>query len=120
MKINTVLETIEMNFKGKAFNHNTDECVYKTDEGKKCFIGLFIPDGHVAEKFKGSVKGLLYTYPTLKKYMPSNDKNKLSNLQRVHDASYYNLYYNDIENFNTLEEQKMYLMINAMDILGEN
>ena len=42
-----VKEIIYTKFKGRAVDEDSGLCSYLNAEGKKCFIGLFIPDYHV-------------------------------------------------------------------------
>lgn len=42
-----------------AYDHTAGQCMYLTADGNKCGVGLFIPDGHPAQKSKHSVDGLL-------------------------------------------------------------
>lgn len=113
MNIDKVLELIETDFKGKAMEGS--QCKYKTDDGRKCFIGLFLPEGHAAQKEEDmNVRSLLGKYPDLRNYMPSDDLDKLNTLQRVHDS----FGFNGIDEM-SLTEQKFYLQLRALDVLGE-
>jgi hypothetical protein len=76
---------------GQAKDH-TGACKYLEEgTGNKCAVGLFIPDGHDAQNYHGSVSGLVYEYkncgprelPALIYY----NVDLLSRLQRVHDAT---------------------------------
>jgi hypothetical protein len=80
---NKVIKHIEKNFKGKA---QTEDgfCIYKTEDGKKCAVGMFIPDGHSAANSITNVEGLLLDYPDLKKVMPFSERD-LRIFQNVHD-----------------------------------
>jgi len=111
MKIDKVLETIERDFKGKATD-GTGGCVYLATDNKKCYVGLFIPNGHEACNFEGTVSFLLEEYPDLINKMPTKIINKLANLQNAHDTY-------GINNINelTLDEQKMYLQLESMRVL---
>jgi hypothetical protein len=45
----TIIDKINSDFKGKASTFTisgVDQCQYLTDDGRKCSIGLFIPNGH--------------------------------------------------------------------------
>jgi hypothetical protein len=114
MKIAEVLEVIEKEFKGKAYEDAV--CQYLTQDGKKCLIGMFIPKNHAGSTYEGSVDYLLDKYPDLTSYMPTGDIKVLQELQMTHDGEFYA----DIEDFETLEEQKMYLMFEATRILGDS
>jgi hypothetical protein len=61
-----------------------ENCVYLADDGNRCSIGVFIPDGHAGEKSKGMVQELLHFYPDLNALMPL-DIDGLVQLQFVHD-----------------------------------
>ncbi len=116
MNIDKVLEVIENDFKGKAFNEEAGNCSYLTEEGKKCFVGLFIPDGHEAQSFRGSVGPLLRLYPDLKDLMPTKDEDALNTLQQIHDETILiDSYYSHLD----LPEQITYLQLQALRILGE-
>lgn len=62
-------------------------CLYLNDQGNKCAVGLFIPDGHYAQSYEGDYNNLKNKYPDLKEKMPLED---MMELQRVHDS------YNDV------------------------
>lgn len=89
-------------FKGKAEEvghgpYSVSRCAYKTVDGKKCAVGMFIPEGHDAQSYIGTVGDLLECHEGLEKHMPLSfertfyyeaDKEKKSPLQmfqNVHD-----------------------------------
>lgn len=113
MKIDTVLETIERDFKGKAKDYDSDLCLYSTPEGRKCYVGLFIPEGHEGQKYRGTSSGLLNEYPELQGNMPSTNRVTLTELQILHDTSAIDTNIDDL----SLDEQKMYLMLHSMRLL---
>lgn len=80
-----ILNKIEKDFKGKASYGSA--CFYLTNDGRKCPIGLFIPDGHEAQKVCFRVNKLLERYPDLYKYMPSKNVFFLKNFQTTHDLN---------------------------------
>lgn len=86
-----MIKHIEENFKGKSISRDGKLCLYKTAEGKKCAVGLFIPQKR-REQFDlaGSVYNLLTEYPDLKKAMPI-DEDSLYELQVVHDKGDFEL-----------------------------
>lgn len=45
-------------------------CVYLSDDGNKCAVGMFIPDGHPGQKMTGVVTSLLKVHPDLAALMP--------------------------------------------------
>lgn len=40
--------------------------MYLDEKGRKCSVGAFIPEGHPAQLFSGSVQDLVRSYPDLK------------------------------------------------------
>ena len=111
MKIEKILETIAREFTGKALGPKPgDGCFYKNHEGKKCAIGIFIPDGHAAQNFIGGVRDLLRNFPSLWKYMPSSNLEKLSHFQWVHDVK--------IDTASPIEIQRTELMEAAIKTFG--
>lgn len=78
-----VIAHIEENFKGKAYNRQSNRCFYKKGN-KKCAIGLFLPEGHPGQKSTRVVYELLLQYPELKKYIPVSDS---YGFQRIHDCA---------------------------------
>lgn len=40
-------------------------CRYLTDDGRKCAVGLVIPDGHPAQKHSGPFENIVTMYPEL-------------------------------------------------------
>lgn len=79
-----MISRVKKLFKGKAVLA-TGACVYKTDDGKRCAVGLFIPSNRPAAfKVAGSVCTLLSNHPSLKKVMPL-EEDALSEFQKFHD-----------------------------------
>jgi hypothetical protein len=66
---------------------SNDECCYLTPDGRKCAIGLLIPDGHPAQKTGGkSALGLSEIYPSLFASTDLKFLAKLNELQgELHD-----------------------------------
>lgn len=93
-----IIDKINSDFKGKCTDER-DTCTYLNTEGKKCAIGLFIPDGHSGQHYQGTVSGLLREYPDLRQYMPFSDERTNCMFQDIHDIELYK--YTD-----TLQEQK--------------
>jgi hypothetical protein len=50
---------------GKPPAQENNSCRYLTSDGRKCAVGLCIPDGHPAQHFDRSLPGLLNEYPDL-------------------------------------------------------
>lgn len=61
-------------------------CLYLSNDGNKCGVGLFIPDGHESQKQLCSVVELVRTYPDLTNKFPL-DMDGMSFLQFTHDSS---------------------------------
>lgn len=63
-----------------------DICQYLTIEGRKCAIGLCIPDGHPAQNYGGSFGGLVNKYPDLFPGLVDMDEDYVNEFQkRLHD-----------------------------------
>lgn len=125
MRIDQILEKIETDFKGQAIVDGV--CRYLTGDGRKCAIGLFIPDYYDLLNCDLSIIQLLHNRPELKKYMPSDDISKLSDFQFVHDkcTNNYLNHGNHLGSWSnerlytlSLDEQKMYLQLYACSIFG--
>lgn len=95
-----IINKIKAEFKGKASDGVT--CKYLTKDGKKCAIGLFIPDGHDAQDNGDTIDSLLIEYPDLKAYMPSTNIDFLLAFQDVHDEKLHDAM--------DLEQQKLRLI----------
>lgn len=102
-----VLKIIDEKFTGQAVVYG--KCEYLTHEGKRCAIGIFIPDLHPALYSDQSISYLLRTYPELKSFMPSNDVCILQDFQELHDHELDGL---------SLEQQKEVLKEFAEQYLG--
>lgn len=61
------------------------QCQYLTEDGNKCAVGVFIPEGHESQNEIAMVKELLVNYPELTKHMPLNSK-ALQWMQAYHDC----------------------------------
>ena len=63
-------------------------CSYLTDSGIKCAVGIFIPEGHDAQKFEGDVFSLLFQYEKdeVINWMYKH-KDLLYKLQSIHDLT---------------------------------
>lgn len=96
----TIIDVINRDFKGKAVMGET--CSYLTEDGKKCAIGLFIPNGHEAQLSTLEVHSLLEHYPDLWKHMPSKDIVFLMDFQNTHDF--------ELSHEDSLEDQKKTLI----------
>lgn len=79
-----IIERIDRAFKGKATG-KYGECRYLTECGKKCVVGLFIPDGHIGSDSFAGVRQLVECYPDLVRHMPLN-KTGMVHFQKKHDT----------------------------------
>ena len=69
-----------------AVDNNGLSCVYLSDCGRKCVVGLTIPNGHPGQYCQGSVHTLYEKYPDLKEHIPGGlGIDIMSELQGVHD-----------------------------------
>ena len=102
-----VKKVVDNHFKGRAWVPSNKEgasrhdgrCVYLAPDGKKCGVGLFIPDGHESQDADAGVYHLIRThFPELESMMPLS-VSKLEELQRFHDED------GDFK-FATVEKQK--------------
>lgn len=60
-------------------------CTYLADDGNKCAVGVFIPDGHEAQKCIGTALDVLDLHPDLLQYMPLSAHGMLY-MQNAHDT----------------------------------
>lgn len=60
-------------------------CRYKTEDGKKCAVGKYIPDELYDPSFEGN--GIDYVYETIRKSLPVDDYDFWDQLQFMHDLS---------------------------------
>lgn len=67
-----------------AENNPLRRCSYLTQDGNKCAVGCFIPDGHAGQSSTQGVYELLDTHQDLRAFMPLSDKG-LASMQIVHD-----------------------------------
>lgn len=79
-----VWKVIDEKFKGVA-KYDDGCCVYLMRDGRKCAIGLFIPDGHEAQKHSGVFGCLFRDFPDLIKEMPTENPFVLGEWQLFHD-----------------------------------
>ena len=97
-----IIETINEKFKGQAKVVGKNGCMYQTPCGKRCAIGMFIPDDHQGLECFGDVIFLLKQYPELSQHMPSDDIYFMHKFQAVHDC--------DLNDNMSLDEQKQVLI----------
>ena len=83
-----MIETIYAGNKGKcAVIRNHFEqivCSYLTEDGNKCAVGCFIPDGHIAQTRTTTAGALLADYPDLVHFMPLEIAGLIV-MQKTHD-----------------------------------
>lgn len=60
----TVVAHLRSMDSGRAIN-SAGHCVYLAPDGKKCAVGVLIPDGHPAQRAQGSARRLLDEHPDL-------------------------------------------------------
>lgn len=80
-----IINTIKKDFKGKAYDRNIHQCVHLTDDGKKCALGLFIPDGHPAQREIEPADEILDQYEDLLDILPVKNINFWIKFQEEHD-----------------------------------
>lgn len=97
-----MIDIVNANFKGKSYDFKNHMCRYKDYEsGRKCAVGLFIPDSAYCEVMEGrSAYTLVSNFPILESHMPLNEKG-LDSFQGVHD---------NFNEFQSEEEQKSILI----------
>lgn len=62
--------------------------VYRNDEGKACFAGVFIPDELYSKAFEGKVvDGIIQIAPALLNYFPFGHEG-MAALQNIHDSQW--------------------------------
>jgi hypothetical protein len=89
-----MIEHIKKEFKGKSFDAFNEECLYRGPDGKKCAVGLFIPDS----EYHSSMECLSPLSAELRdtaQYMPLQ-MSTMQYLQGVHDISEPSETLNDI------------------------
>lgn len=62
-------------------------CMYLTSDGRKCVVGIFIPDGHPGQKAIWGVTRLLENHEDLR-LMLGHASPMLLRLQRIHDDGF--------------------------------
>ena len=83
-----MIKHIKRNFKGKSMDHTDKNCLYRAEDGRKCAVGMFIPDELYTVEMEGlSSSAVLREHPELVKFLPLQ-QNALDALQSVHDESY--------------------------------
>lgn len=91
--------------KPPAYNIRNGACCYLTEDGRKCAVGLVLPDGHEAQRYGCAFNGLVNVHPTLfDTNIRRMDMQDLNNFQcELHDG----LICDETGEWNkTLEERK--------------
>ena len=65
---------------------NNEQCQYLTEDGNKCAVGCFIPDGHRAQASLDSALRVVDSFADLEGLMPLESIG-LYAMQRAHDLS---------------------------------
>lgn len=89
----SMIAHIKAEFKGRStINDGYESCRYRGPNGKKCAVGMFIPDEFYSPKIEGylysgedSDKTVCDFIPELLMLMPLEN---MSDLQQVHDGSH--------------------------------
>lgn len=79
-----IIDKIDSDFKGQASENQ--ECRYLTSDGKKCVVGLFIPDGHEVQDSRADVVEIVQRFPDLLDNFPTKDLDFWDNFQAQHDG----------------------------------
>lgn len=82
-KILRVLETRPN--KEKAYDKDNLFCVYLDNNGNKCAVGMFIPDGHSAQQYLGDADQLFSRHRDLLEIMPFSPYSMVI-FQSIHDT----------------------------------
>lgn len=83
-----VLEQVKKYNKGLPATVRNQACAYLTEDGNRCAVGCFIPDGHPSLRAgnTASVGDLLREYPELMENMPFTEGAAIAQFQGAHDA----------------------------------
>lgn len=82
-----LINKIETEFKGKSVAENGKSCLYRGLDGKKCAVGLFIPDELYNPAFENcSYFAITRKTQHLLKFMPM-DGESMDAFQFIHDSS---------------------------------
>lgn len=99
-----MISHVEKEFKGKAITEaNSFRCQYLTKDGKKCAVGMFIPEGSYEDCMDegvGPASELFRVFTSLLTVMPLTGP-EMQDFQGVHDSMSEHL---------TMEEQKAELI----------
>ncbi len=102
VSINRALDLIEEKFKGRAYDSSKGVCVYETSCGKRCAIGIFLPNQPKYLGYEGTLNKLQNSYPEVVKYLPFRSSELNGHFQHFHDLELNEGQY-------TLDEQKTLL-----------
>jgi hypothetical protein len=88
-----ILKVIQLTFTKKSTHSGTNECMYRSDTGSKCAVGMFIPDETYRSEMDVNgayasgtdVESLLEAFPQLSQFMPL-ELEALKLIQAKHDG----------------------------------
>lgn len=79
---------VEDGLPASEYNQAIDmySCKYLTDKGRKCAVGLSIPEGHSAQYYNGNFSEIIILYPDLFSDLVNFDEEIIDNFQYyLHD-----------------------------------
>lgn len=79
-----LIDYVRANFKGKSVRDGA--CLYRGPEGKKCAIGLFIPDSEVSLLSSIEYSTVASVWAKINKFLPFTSKYLALEFQRAHDC----------------------------------
>lgn len=79
-----IVNHIKKNFKGKS--KDSFMCMYRDSDGRKCAVGLFIPDDMYDESMEGHTFATLTRTTDIEEYMPL-ENTAMWDFQLIHDHS---------------------------------
>jgi hypothetical protein len=81
----TIIETLEKEFKGVSLDEDKGKCMYRGENGAKCAVGCFIPDEGYDKNMENKIASkLLGQYTKLMEFMPLEPEG-LDAMQSAHD-----------------------------------
>lgn len=86
----SMLAHVKAEFKGKSSTGvgMLETCLYRGPEGRKCAVGMFIPDSEYSASMETiSAEGLIERHSYIAKSFPLNTR-RMDMLQAVHDGSH--------------------------------
>lgn len=87
----TMIAHILKNFKGKSISDDGDLCLYRGPNGRKCAVGLFIPDDLYQDAMDydlgDTYNDIVKIEPKISSHMPL-EKKAMTSLQTIHDTAH--------------------------------